>query len=46
MSVICNVCGEVKPHGITIITGRHAFVTVCDECYMDADEYMEKEGRQ
>lgn len=43
MSVICSVCGEVKPHGVTVIHGsKGAFVTVCAECYMDADEYMEE----
>ena len=43
MGVICSVCGEVKPHGVTVIHGsKGAFVTVCAECYMDADEYMEE----
>ena len=40
MSVICNICGKVKDHGVQVIRGKDAFVMVCDECYMDADEWM------
>lgn len=43
MAILCSVCGEVKPHGITVLhSSKGAFVTVCAECYLDADEYMEE----
>ena len=42
MSIICKVCGKVKDHGIMTIYGKDNFVMMCDECYMDADGYMEE----
>jgi ribosome-binding protein aMBF1 (putative translation factor) len=42
MGVICNVCGRTMPHGVTVIRGVDNFVVVCDECYMDAEGYMEE----
>jgi hypothetical protein len=42
MGLICNVCNKVKEHGVQVIKGEGAFIMVCDECYMDADEYMEE----
>lgn len=42
MSIICKICGKVKDHGIMTIYGKDNFVMVCDECYMDADGYMEE----
>jgi hypothetical protein len=42
MSVICNICGKVKDHGVQVIRGKDNFVMVCDECYMDGEGYMEE----
>jgi hypothetical protein len=42
MGLICNICHKVKEHGVQVIKGEGAFIMVCDECYMDADEWMEE----
>jgi hypothetical protein len=43
MSILCHLCGEIKENGRMVIHGKLGpFTMVCDECFADADEYMEE----